>query len=215
MPRIPKAAISEVIARTSGTTDATIAPNAKSRMMKVSGIVSRSDSSRPSEISALMSSLMNVLLMAWIARSGFAARAPSRIGRTGAIGPRPASPRPRSGRRSGPSTRRATRARPPAAPRNGSVELVEGRCLDAVERGAGRLEFGDDVTHRRRERRIAGRSGRSADDDDDLLERVVGPAGGEDVVGLTGLELPLVRVLVGIGRIDAAHRQADERTARS
>ena len=85
MPRIPNAATSEVIARTSGTTEATIAPNANSRMMNVSGIVSRSESSRPSAISSLMSSLMNVLLMAWIARPGLAARAPSRIGRTGAI----------------------------------------------------------------------------------------------------------------------------------
>ncbi len=85
MPRIPNAATSEVIARTSGTTEATIAPNANSRMMNVSGIVRRSESSRPSEISALMSSLMNVLLMAWIARPGLAARASSRIGRTGAM----------------------------------------------------------------------------------------------------------------------------------
>ncbi len=67
MPRIPNAATSEVIASTSGTTDATIAPNANSRMMNVSGIVSDSDESRPSLMSALMSSLMNVLLMAWIA----------------------------------------------------------------------------------------------------------------------------------------------------
>ena len=85
MPRIPNAAISEVIARTSGTIAATIAPNANSRMMKVSGIVRRRESSRPSEISALMSSLMNVLLMAWIARPGLAALAPSRSGRTGAM----------------------------------------------------------------------------------------------------------------------------------
>ena len=74
-----------MIARTSGTTDATIAPNANSRMMNVSGIVSRSESSSPVEISSLMSSLMNVLLMAWIVRVGFAAVAASRIGRTGAM----------------------------------------------------------------------------------------------------------------------------------
>ncbi len=85
MPSIPKAASSEVIARTSGTTDATIAPNANSRMMNVSGIVSLSESSSPVEISALMSSLMNVLLIAWIVSVGFAARAAARIGPTGAI----------------------------------------------------------------------------------------------------------------------------------
>ena len=85
MPRIPNAATSEVMARTSGTTEATIAPNANSRMMNVSGIVSLSDSSSPSLMSALMSSLMNVLLMAWMRRSGWAARASARIGRTGAM----------------------------------------------------------------------------------------------------------------------------------
>ena len=54
-----------------------------------------------------------------------------------------------------------------------------------------------------------GRAGRAADDDDDLFERVVGAARIEDVVGLARLELPLVGVLVGIGRVDPAHRQAD------
>src|SRR6478735_5639260 len=85
MPRIPNAAISEQIARTNGTTEATIAPNANSRMMKVSGIVSDSVESRPLLMSALMSSLMNVLLIAWIRRSGRAARAVARIGSTGAM----------------------------------------------------------------------------------------------------------------------------------
>ena len=85
MPRIPNAATSEVMARTSGTTEATIAPNANSRMMNVRGIVRRSESSRPDEISALMSSLMNVLATAWMARFGFAPRASARMGRTGAI----------------------------------------------------------------------------------------------------------------------------------
>ena len=74
-----------MIARTSGTTDATIAPNANSRMMNVSGIVSFSDSSRPSEIRAVMSSLMNVLLIEWMARSGDSVRASARIPRTGAM----------------------------------------------------------------------------------------------------------------------------------
>ncbi len=74
-----------MIARTSGTTDATIAPNANSRMRNVSGIVSRSESSSPVEMSSLMSSLMNVLSMAWIVRFGLAAFAASRIGPTGAM----------------------------------------------------------------------------------------------------------------------------------
>ena len=85
MPRIPKAASSALIARTSGTTAATIAPNANSRMKNVSGIVSRSESSSPVEMRALMSSLRNGLLIAWIVRSGCAARAASTIGRTGAM----------------------------------------------------------------------------------------------------------------------------------
>ena len=60
-----------------------MAPNAKSRMMNVSGIVSRSDWSRPSLIRVVMSSPMNVLLTAWMTRPGLAARASSRIGRIG------------------------------------------------------------------------------------------------------------------------------------
>ena len=55
------------MARTSGTTAATIAPNANSRMRNVSGIVSLSEPSRSDRMISLMSSLMNVLLMAWIA----------------------------------------------------------------------------------------------------------------------------------------------------
>ena len=75
--------MSDVIASTSGTTDATIAPNANSRMMNVSGMVSFSDSSRSLEMSSVISSLMNVKLTTWIVRSGFAARASSMIAPTG------------------------------------------------------------------------------------------------------------------------------------
>ena len=84
MPRIPNAAIRVVTARTSGTTEATIAPNANNRMMKVSGRVILIDSSRSREISAVMSSLMKVKLMAWTARFGLAVRAAATIGATGA-----------------------------------------------------------------------------------------------------------------------------------
>ena len=84
IPRMPKAASSEVIARTSGTTDATIAPKATMRMMNVRGIVRRSELSRSPEMSVLMSSLMNVESITWIVVAGWAARAASTIGRIGA-----------------------------------------------------------------------------------------------------------------------------------
>ncbi len=140
MPRIPNAATSEVIARTSGTIEATIAPNANSRMMNVSGIVSDRVESSPLLMSALMSSLMNVLLMAWMARAGCAVRASARIGRTGAmsgvtrvlVAVDPTDDpdgRPVGGDEAGRGRRRE---------RIG--ELAEGRCLDAVERRAGRLQ---------------------------------------------------------------------------
>ena len=70
-----------MIARTSGTTDATIAPNANSRIRNVSGIVSRSEPSSSVEISSLMSSLMNVLLMTWIVEA--------RVGRPRRVEDRP------------------------------------------------------------------------------------------------------------------------------
>ena len=53
--------------------------------MNVSGIVSRQRRVEAVADEPLMSSLMNVLLMAWIASSGCAARASARIGRTGAM----------------------------------------------------------------------------------------------------------------------------------
>ena len=83
IPRMPKAAISDVIARTSGTTDAATAPNATMRMMNVAGIVRTIELSRSCEIRLLMSSLMNVELMTWMVVVGWAARAASMIGRTG------------------------------------------------------------------------------------------------------------------------------------
>ena len=138
MPRIPNAATSELIARTSGTIEATIAPNANSRMMNVSGIVSDRVESSPLLMSALMSSLMNVLLMAWMARRG--------IGRPGvgedrqdrrderrdpvlvAVDPTDdPDGRPVGGDEAG---RRRRRER--------IGELAEGRRLGAVELGAGR-----------------------------------------------------------------------------
>ena len=47
-------------------TAATTAPNAISRIRNVSGIVSRSEASRPPLISSLISSLASVLFRAWI-----------------------------------------------------------------------------------------------------------------------------------------------------
>ncbi len=82
-PRKPYAAASEVAARTSGITDATIAPNASSRIRNVAGIVNRSDPSSSSLMSSVMSRLMNVLLMTWTSAFGSAARVASTIAGTG------------------------------------------------------------------------------------------------------------------------------------
>ena len=61
MPRMPKAATRAVTARTSGTIEATNAPNVMSRMMKVRPIV-MNVRSRPSLIRLVMSSFVSVLL---------------------------------------------------------------------------------------------------------------------------------------------------------
>ncbi len=61
MPRIPKAASSAEMARTSGTMAATRAPNVISRMMKVSPIV-MNVRSRPLLISSVMSWFVRVWL---------------------------------------------------------------------------------------------------------------------------------------------------------
>ena len=173
-------------------------------------MVSRSESSRPSEISALMSSLMNVLLMAWIARPGFAVRAPSRIGRTGA----------RSGptRVSSPSMRPTIRTVDPSGDtrpasggaENGSVSWSNVGVWTPASGAPAARSWATTSPTAAVNAGSAVAPGASADDDDDLFERVVGPARGEDVVGLARLELPLVGVLVGIGRVDPTHRQADE-----
>ncbi len=65
-PRTPNAASNAVIARMSGTAAATTAPNATSRIAKVSGIVIWSDASRSLLTSSEMSSFARVLLSAWI-----------------------------------------------------------------------------------------------------------------------------------------------------
>ena len=158
---------------------------------------------------ALMSSLMNVLLIAWIASAGLAVRAVARIGRTGAM----------SGvtRVSSPLIRPMIRTVDPSADTRpaagGAVEwvaqLVEGRRLDAVERRAGRLERGHEIADGRPERRVRGGARCPADDHDDLLVRIGRPARVEQVVRLARLELALVRVRVGVRGIDPAHRQAD------
>ena len=199
-----------MIARTSGTTDATIAPNANSRMRNVSGIVSRSESSSSVEISSLMSSLMNVLSMAWIVRFGLAARAASTIGRTGAS----------SGatRVSSPGIRPTIRTVVPSAltspasggASNGSRNWSKVGVVDAVDGALAARELADDPVDGGLERRVGGGAGPAADDDEELLERVVRAAGVEDVVGLARLELALVRVLVRVRRVDPADRQADD-----
>ncbi len=64
MPRIPNAARSADTARTSGTIEATKAPNVMSRMMKVRPIVTNVRSS-PLLIRFVMSSLVSVWLTEW------------------------------------------------------------------------------------------------------------------------------------------------------
>ena len=81
-------------ARTSGTTAATTAPKATSRMRNVSGIVSRSDASSPPLTSSSMSSLASVLSSEWIRRSGCAARSSSRNDRNAASRASSAAPSP-------------------------------------------------------------------------------------------------------------------------
>ena len=186
-----------------------MAPNANSRMMKVSGIVSDRVESRPLLISALMSSLMNVLLMAWIARSGLAARASARIGRTGAM----------SGvtRSLSPSIRPTIRTVDPSGETspadggavNGSASWLK---VGVWAPSSGAPEPCSAVTRSLTAVLKAGSAvapGGAADDDDDLLERVVRAARIEDVVGLARLDLLLVRVGVRVGGVDPAHRQAD------
>ena len=113
---------------TSGTTAATTAPNAISRIRNVSGSVSRSDESSPPLTSSWISLLARWLLRAWIARSGWAARISSTNAGTGSSRGSRASPSPatragiRTAVRSGetsPAFRRRRRAGRPAGRRSG------------------------------------------------------------------------------------------------
>ena len=173
--------MSDVIARTSGTTDATIAPNANSRMMNVSGIVSLSDSSRSLEMSSVISSLMNVKLTTWIVRSGFAARASSMIELTGS--------RSVATWAESPGTRAAIRTVVPSALMRPGLgrgqervhQLVEARGRDAVDVRLRRAELRDQLADRRLERRVRHGAVAAIDDDEELFVRVVLAAGVEDL----------------------------------
>ena len=180
-----------MIARTSGTTEATIAPNANSRMMNVSGIVSRSESSRPDR-----DQLVDVVVDE---------RAADRVDRGAPGGP----PGPRRGsaatgaisgvtRVSSPEIRATIRTVVPSARHEPGLgrrlerarELVEGRRGDAVR--AVRSRPAASPTRSSTAALNAGSvdGARAAvDDDEELLVRVVRPAGVEDVVGLARLEL--------------------------
>ena len=144
MPRTPNAASSAVTARTSGTIAAMAAPNATSRMRNVSGIVSRSDASRPPLTSSWMSSLANVPSSEWIRRPGCATRVSSR--------------KPRIDCESRVERRSVTghRGRDP-----------DGRSVWRDEAGLGRCEPRiDDLLERRRRRAIdVGRVGRHPRED--------------------------------------------------
>ncbi len=62
------------MARINGTAAATSAPKATSKMMNVSGIVSRRDPSRSLLMTSLISWLARVLLRVWISSPGFSDR---------------------------------------------------------------------------------------------------------------------------------------------
>ena len=154
--------MSDVIARTSGTTDATIAPNANSRMMNVSGMVSLSDSSRSLEMSSVMSSLMNVKLTTWMRQV--------RVRGTGLVHDRPdrleERPRPAPTRR-GPAPTIRTVV-PSGADEAGLGrrqervdQLVEARRVTPRRASAlGGPELGDEVADRGLERRVRRRARR-------------------------------------------------------
>ena len=93
---MPNAAMSDVTAITRGTTAATTAPNAMSRMRNVSGIVRRSDASRPPLTSSWMSALARWLLSAWIVRFGCATRISSTNAGTGSSRCSRVSPSPKA-----------------------------------------------------------------------------------------------------------------------
>ena len=185
--------------------------------MNVSGIVSLSESSRPRR-----DQLVDVVVDE---RAADRVDRELRVGRAGGVEDRPDRREERRDpgrrrRRSGPTIRTVVPS--------GGDEAGLGRRLERVEelvegrrrrrRRAARSaprSCADEVADRRLERRVRRRARAAVDDDQELLVRVVRAAGVEDVVGLAGLELALVRVLVRVGGVDPAHRQAVRRTGRS
>ena len=151
-------------------------------------------------MSALMSSLMNVLLMAWMARPGLAVRASARIGRTGAMSgvTRSLSPSIRPTIRTVDPSGETRPAAGGAA--NGSASWLKVGVWAPSSGAPDAVQRRDEIADGGLEGRVGRRAGRPADDDDDLLERVVRAAGVEDVVGLARLDLLLVRVRVRIRR---------------
>ena len=170
MPRIPNAATSEVMARTSGTTEATIAPNANSRIRNVSGIVSRSESSRPVEIRRVDVVVDERAADGVDGEVRVRARASASIGRTGAI--RGVT------RVSSPSIRPTMRTVEPSGDDEPGLgrgvervgQLAERRRLDAVSGAPAAFSFATRSPTRGLERGIGRRAGRAADHDDHLLE---------------------------------------------
>ena len=156
------------MARTSGTTAATTAPNAISRIRNVSGIVSRSDQSRSS-----LTRLVDLVVgeggveRRGSSSAGWAAR--DRVDRR--PGPaRAAGSGPRRSPGSAPTIRtvgpvRRDESRPRPARSSGSTSWSNGRAGRAVDRRLQRAERRDDARDGRPERGIVDGAGLRDDDE--------------------------------------------------
>ena len=210
-PKIPNAASSAVIARTSGTIDATNAPNVSSRMMNVSPIVTNVVS-RLLLMRVVMSSLVSVELRVWTSKPLAAPsasmaedRRPDRhevlvdgvlvAGHRGDDADRGqvGGDEPGLGRR-----RRRVR------------DGVEHRHGLAVLGGRQALERRDRARDEGRERRVRDLQLRVRDDEQDVLGRRPGAALVEDGVGLRRFGLGLVGAPVRVLRADAAGERAED-----
>ena len=156
-----------------------------------------------------MSSLMNVLLTAWIRSSGWAVLAASTIGSTGSSSAWTRSSSP--GDAGDDPNRRSVGGHQPGL--GWDLERVR----DLIERRVSRCRRCRPAEARRSatrsptavlERRVLGGARIARDDHEELLVGIVGPAGVEDVVRLAGLELPVVRVGVDFAGIDATGGRA-------
>ena len=203
-----------MIAMTSGTTAATTAPKATSRMRNVSGIVSRSDASSPPLTSSSMSSLASVPSSEWIRSSGWAARSSSMNDRSAASRASSASPSPgTSGAMR--TVERSADVRPASGgARRGSTTFANSGSLAPSTSAVAAVDAGQDVV----QGCVGERAVRGADDDERPVDRILGRRAGriEHVVCARRFERRLVLAVVvdGIGGQrstgrEARHEQAD------